>query len=290
MASRRTKVRTVRESEAGPATAAIYSEIKRTLGVPQVNMVFQVFASFPGFLPLFWKAAGPVLGTQEFFDLADRLGAEAYTRVHNYFAVPDLRCKVEEMHFSHGAQDELQHVVELYHYNNPLLLLLCAALLQGFENPDVTVRPAHQAGPRPEHPARIILVEEENAPPATRKIYEDIKRTMDMPFLNTSYFNFGRWPDFLCEYWNALKPLIPTAVYEQHRRAMRESALSLALELPRPIQLSTAELEEGGVAREDISTIIQTVDSFVNQLSKQVLNIAFAKIALEGGVKSRAAA
>jgi hypothetical protein len=140
------------------------------------------------------------------------------------------------------------------------------------------------------HPARIILVEEENAPPPTRKIYDEIKRTMDAPFLNTSYFNFGRWPDFLCEYWNALKPLIGTPLYEQHRQAMRSSAFSLAAELPYPLQLSSAELEEGGVAHEDISIIVQTADAFLDELSKHVLNIAFAKIGLEGGVKSTAAA
>jgi hypothetical protein len=290
MAWKRQRVRLIKPSEADSATAEIFAEIQRALGVPQVNMIFQVFASYQGFLPLFWRAASPLVDTQEFFDSANRLGAEAYTRTHNYFAVPDLRCKVEEMHFSSGAQEELKEVVELYHYNNPLLLLLCAALIQSFENPDANPRPGTPVNNRPDRHARIILVEEENAPPPTRRIYDDIKRTMNMPFLNTSYFNFGRWPDFLCEYWNALKPLVGTPLYEQHRRAMRDSALTMAAELPMPLQLSTAELEENGVSREELSSIVQTTESFLDALSKQVLNIAYAKIGLEGGVRSKVAA
>ncbi len=79
-------------------------------------------------------------------------------------------------------------------------------------------------------------------------------------------------------------------MFEQHRRAIRESALALAAELPQPIRLSMTELEENGTSREDISAIVQTTDAFLDLLSKQTLTLAFAKIGLEGGVRSTAAA
>ncbi|MGH9570173.1 MAG: halocarboxylic acid dehydrogenase DehI family protein, partial [Candidatus Angelobacter sp.] len=259
---KRHKLRAIKESQADLATSEIYSEIKQALGIPHVNMIFQVLASFPKFLPLFWNAARPLIDTREFFSSADRLGAEAYTRMHNYFSIPDLRGKVEEMQFSSGAERELKDVVELYHYDYPVLLLLCAAQIQAFENPEASVRQATSPAGPPQLSDRAILVDEENAPAPTRKIYEDIKRTLGTPFLNTCYINFGRWPDFLREYWDQLKPVMATPQYQQHCSAIRDSALALASELPQPLQLSASEMEEAGIARDDLSTIVQTTESF----------------------------
>src|SRR5262249_49171882 len=122
------------------------------------------------------------------------------------------------------------------------------------------------------------------------KIYEDIKKTMGTPFLNTSYINFGRWPDFLRVYWETVKPVILTPLYEENRAGIQQSALALATELPRPLPLSPAQTEEAGVSAGDLNDVIQVTEFFLQLLSKQLLNIAFAKIGLEGGSHSTAAA
>jgi hypothetical protein len=229
-----------------------------------------------------------VLETNEFFGAAERIAAEAYTRVHNYMNVPDLSRKVEELDFSIGAKEELKDTIDLYVYNNSVLLLISAAQIQALENPSSasgTTTPAQH----PVHPKRPVLVDEKHAPPDTQKIYEDIKKTMGAPFLNTSYFNFGRWPDFLREYWSSLKPILLSPLYEQTRIGMQQSALTLAAELPRPLQLSAAQLEEAGISPASLSAITQTTEFFMLLLSRQLLNITFAKIGLEGGAQTAAA-
>src|SRR2546423_2198868 len=291
MARKRHKLHLVREAEADGRTREIFEEIKQALGIPYVNMMFQAFASFPEFFELFWQTLKPVLATREFFAFSERIGADGYTRMHNYFAVPDLRSRVAAMQFSPGAQSEIIRVVDLYHYNYPTLLLICAALAQAFEDPrepsldKVTVTAAHPLfGEKP------IMVEETVAPVPTRRVYEEIKRTLGTPFLNTCYLNFGRWPDFLQAYWESLKPVLKMPLYEHHRHAIESSALRCASELPEPLLLSLAHMEEAGVPADDVNAITSLTETFLNLLSKQVLNIAFAKIALEGGVRSQAAA
>ncbi|HEX7287616.1 MAG TPA: halocarboxylic acid dehydrogenase DehI family protein [Candidatus Angelobacter sp.] len=294
MAWKRHKLHAIKEAEADLRTSQIYFEIKEALGTPHVNTMFQVLASFPEYFSRFWERARPVVEMQEFFSTAGRLRAEAYTRMHNYFAVPDLRRRTQELSFSAGAVDELQQVVDLYYANYPALLLLCAAQAQAFENPETTVpresRPAEHDWSSVSRVQRPIQVEEESAPPATRRVYDDIKRTMGTPFLGTCYLSLGRWPEFLEEYWTALKPVVATARFEQNCAALRESALALAAELPHTLQLSMTELEEAGIGRDDVSTIVQSVGSFLELLSKQTLNLAFAKIGLEGGVRPAVAA
>src|SRR5947209_6848358 len=133
MAWKRQKLRMVPEAEAQGDVLEIYSEIKQALGLPYINPMFQALGSYPKYFRIFWDALRADLETREFFSLAQRIAAEAYTRVHNYLNVPDLSQRVNELGFSTGAQEELRDVIDLYLYNNSVLLLIVAAEMQGFE-------------------------------------------------------------------------------------------------------------------------------------------------------------
>lgn len=286
----RNKLNMVSETDAKGETARIFADLKETLGIPHVSMVFRVLASLPRFFPLFWKAARPMLQTGEFFSSAEQIRADAHHRMQTRFTVPNLRGKLMEMGFSTGAQEEVKDVVELYEYVNPVLLLNLAALMEGMEHPAGPPRHGNLPAQHPSHPGRPILVDERVAPEPTRKLYDDIKQTMGTPYLNTSYITFGRWPDFLREYWNSLKPIIGSANYEEQRVALRDFALSAARDLPEAIHLSPVDLRRAGISEDEQNMALQATHFFLNLLSKQVLNIAFARVGLEGGAASAFAA
>lgn len=286
----RNKLSMVSESEAKGDTARIFLDLKETLGIPHVSMAFRVLASLPRFFPLFWKAARPMLQTGEFFSAADQIRMEAYHRMQTRFSVPNLHRKLIEFDFTQRAQDEVMDVVQLYEYVNPVLLLTMAALSQGMDHPDTPVKHGNLPAQHPSHPSRPILVDERLAPEPTRKLYDDIKRTMGTPYLNTSYITFGRWPDFLMEYWSALKPVIGTPNYEEQRNALREFALRAANDLPEAICLPKSAMDKAGVSDEERTNAVQAVHFFLDLLSKQVLNIAYARVGLEGGAPSAVAA
>ena len=271
----------LKEREVEGRTKEIFEEIKQALGVPYVNEMFQALASYPEFFALFWNTAKPALYTQEFFIYAERLGAEAYTRMANYFSVPPLRSSAESLGLSNEGQSELLEAIELYYYNYSVLLLLSAALVYGFEHPGARPREGTPVAIDSRYLEKPVLMEENGAPLTTRRVYEDIKRALRTPFLDMCYLNFGRWPDFLSGYWESLKPLLRTPLYEHNRLALRDSALSLASSLPKPLQLSTSQIEEAGVSALDVDSVIHLSESFLNLISKEALNVSFAKIGLE---------
>ena len=279
------KLKVVREEEAQGRVAEIFREVKEALGVPHVNVIFQAYAAYPEFLERLWEAAHPLVQSREFFELADRIGAEAYTRMHNYFPIPDLCAEMTARGLSAAARQELTGTVELFHYNNPPLLLLAAAQLQAFE---MRVGRAGQPTPPAEHPVfpeKPVLVEEQQAPPPTRRIYDDIRRTFGLPMVNTDYRAFARWPDFLEVYWTALKAISQSPVYQESQQGVRESAWNLAAELPVPLDLSAAKLIDDGLSDEQVSDVFRITELFVRALSGLVLNVAVAKIGLEGGTR-----
>lgn len=277
------RLKLVSESDAGGRTREIYCEIKGTLGVPQVNAIFQAFAVYPRFLDLSWQAVRPAAETQQFFHLGNRLRAETYTRVYNYFPVPDLRTAVHAQSLSAEARQAVSETVDLFHYLDPLLLLLAAALMQAFEEP--VGQPCRDGAPV-EHPVffrRPLLVGEETAPPETRAVYEDMKHTLDVPALSTAYQAFARFPAFLESYWRALKPATQSPLYTFSRTGVRDTAWSLLREFPARVELTPDQLSEAGISDDDITAVMRIGDLFVEALSRLVMNVALAKIGLEGG-------
>ena len=277
------KLKLVREADADDRIRSIYEDIKVTLGVPYVNVIFQAYAAYPEFLEKHWRAFMPILEKHDFFELADRLRGEAYTRMHNYFAIPDLCAHLTQERLSPGVLEELTAVVELFHYNNPPLLLLAAAQLQAFEVRVGRERP--QSGPA-DHAVfttKPALIEEETAPPEVRHTFEEMKRTLVVPLINTDFRAFARWPDFFTSYWEALKPILESPVYSESQQGMRESAWSLAREIPGTIDLTVSHLIDDGLNDDQLADVIRITDLFVRILSDLVLDVAVAKIGMEGG-------
>jgi hypothetical protein len=281
--TRKRRLPLVSEADATGRILEIYEEIKSDLGVPHVNLIFQAYAACPRFLELMWTMMRPVVATQEFFATSYRLGAEAYTATHNYFSVPDLCEHIRTVHFSTGAQHEITDVVELFHYNNPLLLLIAAVQMQAFEDGPAHPRAADAGASHPVFTQRPIRITEDAAPPPIRRIYEDMKRTLGLAYVNTDFQAFARWPDFFSVYWNGLKPVLTSPLYSESKHTLRESALAFAVELPNAPQLSLDQAQEFGIDHAEMTVATHITEEFLDALSGLLLNIAFAKIALEGG-------
>lgn len=273
----------VKEQEATGSTASLYQEIRQSLGLPYVPAPFQIFAAIPKFLELHWAAMRPLVATAEFFALAERLRADGYTCAHNYFHVPDLCHRVENMRFSTGARQELTGAVDTLHHANPLVLLLMAAQLQAFDkkvgHPNDATTPA---APLPQR-ERLTLIDEERAPAPTRKLYDDIKRTTGLPIVTTDYLALARWPDFLAAYWQVLKPILESPLYRESASAVSDTAWELTRELPGEIKLTCDDLTDAGMSDEDVGVAVRITELFVKHLGGTVLNVATAKISLEGG-------
>jgi len=288
MAWRRQKrLQFVSEAQAEGRTREIFDEVKRALGIPQVHPYFQAMAAHPRLLELYWAAAKPVIESQEFFGVARRLGADAYTRVHNYFQIPDLSAAMREAGLTDAAMQELTTVVELYHYSNAPMLLLVAEQMLAFDGSCSPHGTCTQPADHPVFSELPVSVEEHAAPAPTRRIYEEMKHLLGCSFVPADYCALARWPDFLNAYWTALKPVARSPLYQQSQHGIRQTALSLVDELPNTPQLTLLALEENGAEEEEVTYAVQVTERFLQLLSSQVLNVALARIGLDGGNEQR---
>src|SRR4051794_14651534 len=121
------RLRLVSEMQADEATRQIFSEIKRALGVPKLQLFYPALAEYPTFLRLHWEAVRRLAASLELASAADRLRADAYTRAHNYFHIPDLSAHARLKPDDPG---DLVAVADFYHGVEPLFLLLACYQMQ----------------------------------------------------------------------------------------------------------------------------------------------------------------
>src|SRR3954463_6965505 len=284
MPERRSKLKLVREREADGRTREIFDEVRHALGIPFIPVVYQALAAYPEFLDLHWQTFAPLLRSKQFFQLGSRLRGEAYTRMHNYFQIEDLCEPLTEMSFSPGTKHQLGDVIDLFNYVNPLLLVITSAQLSAFEQPIGQSRNG-QVG-RADHPhfmERPVLIEEETASVPVKRVYQEIKRVLSLPVVNTDYRAFARWPDFLNEFWKALRRIVQAPSYHEQQRALCESSETMVKELEVPIDFSIEKIQESGLADKEVDAVVRISETFQEILSGLVLNVAAAKIGFDGG-------
>src|SRR3954469_22205324 len=258
MPERRGKLLLVREKEADGRIREIFELIKQSLGIPFVPVIYQALAAYPEFLEQHWRAFSQLTATHQFFQLGDRLRGEAYTRMHNYFQISDLCEPLTEMSFSEGAKHQLGDVIDLFNYTNPLLLVIVSAQLLAFEQPlggDVNGQET-----RADHPwfhERPTLVEESVASPPVKKTYEEMKRALNLPVVNTGYRAFARWPDFLREYWRVLRPIVQAPSYREQQRGVCESSEAMARELRTKLDFSPEMLEQSSLDEKQVESAVR---------------------------------
>jgi len=121
-----------------------------------------------------------------------------------------------------------------------------------------------------------MLMEYHHADEPTRAVYEDIKATLQLPFVNTDYRAFARWPSYFVLAWNDLRDKVGTQLHEEITQACHERAAKLAAEeLPNPGSLSSKALRQAAEADADLDEIIQVCRLFKWLILGLITNVAY---------------
>ncbi len=276
-------MRLVPLSQATDRVLDVYLDMQQLLGVPHVSSFFQFLGSRPRFLDHFWSKVRPIVQTQAFFSCSTRLRADAYTRVHTYFQVPNLRSEAGRQQFSPAASQELKDCIDFFCYSVPISLLLASFLSESFEGPAGSEDISRSLASAPMPHGSLVMVDEDTAGPTVKAIYADIRSATNSDVIHTVYQALARWPGFLQSYWSAVKPIAVSELFQYCQSSMREDALGMVDELPGPVEFDATELAELGMNQSEAGSLIGITNMFARSLAASLLNVSVARIALEGG-------
>lgn len=176
----------------------IYERTKAGLGVPWMGVVAMAFAHYPSFYNALWTALEPVVHSDAFRQACADLRACAE---HHAAAMspPGIQPRLREMGYDHREIREIENCNEIFSAGNmPYLLMasLARLMLEGNDWPESdTAGSIFEAPPGASKP---ILIEAHHADPTIAALYANIRTTLGLPFVNTDYRAFARWPSYLC--------------------------------------------------------------------------------------------
>ena len=225
-----------------------YQDIQATLRVAWVAFACRVLATFPGYLPLAWRAAQPNFATRYAERAADTLRERSLIPGSN---PPDPRPKLQELGWDDTRIDAVRRAVDALNYGNPKYLLLLTAWYEAFHN-----RPSGGADlspedaapiPRglPEGVAPLRLVDPDTAPLEVQSL---LKRATDVHFHHGAASDFrvlANWPDLLrLALDQVLEPVVRTEEYDAVARALLVQAREQIRGFPTLAGVSQYELAD----------------------------------------------
>jgi hypothetical protein len=267
------------EADASPGIAEVYTEIRSLLRVPQVPLLFQMYAGHGGFLEQFWQAVKPVLRTRAFAGSAIRLSADAYTRMYNYFDIDGLASGALE---ADSALPEITRTVEAFQLLDAAWLLLLSFAAEAFDNPVGTTSASLEEADWPPSAFSPATAEAKMSAP-TARILDEARRQSGVGVVPGELRALAAWPDFLDHCWRNWKRTAESPLLSACENQLLLHAIELAHGLPGPLELSFAALRDSGLEEEDFSSVVRLTQHWNRAYARQLLQVSMAKIALEDG-------
>lgn len=269
----------VPEFEAAGRLAKVYAKTKAGLGVPWMGVVAMAFAHYPSFYQRLWTGLEPTVRGVAFRGACDRLRQTAKAEA-GALAAPSILPRLRALGYGEAEIEEIRACNEVFSEGNmPYLLLAAVArrLLEGCDWPGGgEVGGAAQANGAPKPP----LMEAHHADPATAAVYADIRETLGLPFVNTDYRAFARWPSYFAPTWADLKSVVQSDGYEARVARVHEKAVELAAALPNPTGLGAAELCAAAEQDAALDEVLSVVRLFQWLLPGLAVNVAFLRAQL----------
>jgi len=272
----------VPEYLADEALSAVYADTKSVLQVPWMGVVTMAFAHYPAFFRTLWGGLRELAGSREFVEACRDLRAFAEAAASRLGPEPVTRDFVE-IGYAERELEDIRALNEVFsHGNMPYLLIATAARLLLEDRPldERTSITPYDGRHGPSSANRLLLIEAHHVDAPTAAVYESIKTTLGLPFVNTDYRAFARWPSYLARAWRGLLETVPTTAYETQVAAVHDFAVERMLMLPNPGKLTPERLQQATEEDASLEEIRNVVRLFQWLLPGLVTNVAFFRAQL----------
>lgn len=272
-------VRTVPENLADGELALVYGRTKAAFGVPWMGVVAMAYASFPNFYRALWQVYDPIVRSAAFRAACSELRSCAEREAARLEQKP-LRGRLSGAGYSEADMSDIGKVMEVFAEGNmPYVLMATTArlLLEGHEvggaEPDDLTPAESLPNLWPEGQA-LVLIEPHHQNASGHTLYEEIKATLGLPFLNTDYRALARWPGYFEMAWQGLQPQVAQPLYDEVVTTVHGRATELALALPNPAGIRSEAVRAAAKADGNPEEVLAVVRLFQWLLPGLATNVA----------------
>ncbi|MBN2690961.1 MAG: hypothetical protein JXR43_03770 [Burkholderiaceae bacterium] len=264
--------------------ATLYLEMKTTLQVPWMGVVTMAYAHYPEFFRVLWQGLKPIVGSAVFVRHCQEL-RQGVERGVLALEPPPIAQRLFGMGYAPRECEQIRHVIEVFSHGN-FAYLLIATLVRLLLNGE-DLRESHLVATpfsgrhAPSATVPLVLMEPHHADADTRAVYDDVRRTLGLPFVNTDYRALARWPSYFSLAWADLKPQVNSSAYAALCEQTHREAIDRVLNrLPNPEGLRAAALQAAAAHETSLDELRRVAELFQWLLPGLVTHIAFFRAQL----------
>lgn len=156
------------------------------------------YAHYPAFFDALWGGLRPLCQSRAYVETSKVLRAHLETEVAA-LAPPPIADRLADMGYAPRELDDIRAMIEVFSHGNFAYLPMAAVaslLLAGGDLEGGGVAPTFEGRHAPDVSVPFLLMETHHADAPTRAVYDDIKATLGLPFVNTDYRALARWPSY----------------------------------------------------------------------------------------------
>ncbi|MDO9025009.1 hypothetical protein [Zwartia sp.] len=272
---------TVSEKDADPSVSAIFEDIKNTLEVPFVNLIWRHLATIPSGLSMTWSLAKPLY-------FSETLDASARAMRKQASLVDTLTPWPEPVRSALGLtpkdKSEIVLLLEDYGHANSRALLVLSYLHRSIANQSpqdskaqlnplsdsIQLDPLAHLRERKESqikPARPLPAPGD-LPIAVAdlvKILNTFGAPIPTPAEPSLYRHLAYWPSFLAAFWLVAEPLEQKGLLVREGIAMQERAFSIVS------QWKPAALKHDAIAAGSVKQVLVSIDHFTHAVISRMI-------------------
>ncbi len=261
-----------------------YDDTKRVLQVPWMGVVTMAYSHYPTFFGELWRGLKPLCESRAFVEAFEDLRrfVEAQTAE---LGPESLVGRLTEKGYAPREIDAIRQVNTVFSHGNQPYVIIAAITRHLLEAGDmaggVEAQP-FEGRHAPEIQVPFLLMEPHHVDDATGAVYEDIKAVLKLPFVNTDYRAFARWPSYFALAWAGLRQVAGTPAHEAICQSCHDRVAELAAEvLPNPGGLSSDALRRAAEADASLEEVTRMCRLFQWLLPGLITNVAYFRHQLE---------
>ncbi len=262
-----------------------YEDTKRVLQVPWMGVVTMAYAHYPNFFGELWRGLKPLCESRPFVEAFQELRTfvEAETAK---LAPASLIGPLGDIGYAAREIDNIRQMNDVFSHGNQPYVIIAAITRHLLEAGDMggavaDVEP-FEGRHAPESEVPFLLMEAHHVDAPTVAVYDDIKAVLNLPFVNTDYRAFARWPSYFALAWADLRVTAATPDHEAVCQACHDRVAELAADaLPNPGGLSSDALRQAAKADGNLKEVIEMCRLFQWLLPGLITNVAYFRHQLD---------
>ncbi len=261
-----------------------YEDTKEVLQVPWMGVVTMAYTHYPTFFGELWRGLKPLCQSRPFVEAFMDLRAYVESRVAELHPTSLIE-PLQAMGYAPREIDAIRQMNTVFSHGNQLYVLIATVARHLLEIGDMQGTPnadTFEGRHAPDIQVPFMLMEPHHADEPTQAVYEDIKTTLQLPFVNTDYRAFARWPSYFALAWKNLREKAGTKEHERICQDCHERIASLvATQLPNPGGLSSDALRQAAESDASLEEVVQVCRLFQWLIPGLITNVAYFRHQLE---------